>query len=324
MQGGQSMKAISSHVWLTPDLALGFHHFNYLEGEYDGLAHTHAEYSIVMCMSGAVEVLYEDRREIVRSGEILIVNPGEVHRCRFGVDAPNSRGFTLIVRPAVLHAVVEAMALPYSYFSRVFRFQGKFRNPEAFELTAKLIDEYREQRRGYGPMIEMMVRQILVHLFRSWPSDAVLPLEFRLAPQLPWLHMHRAMEYMNSHGKGAFRLPDLCDHVGASASRFIPLFKNSSGISPHSYYNALLIFKARRLLQVEGSSTKEAAYALGFKNVSHFCTLFHQLTGSTPKAGLGAPDDLLAPGAFLAGSSGPKSRSKLETLYAFTHLPESW
>lgn len=286
----------ASHVWLTPDLALGFHHFDYLEGEYDGLAHTHGEYCIVMCMSGAVEVLFENRRDIVRNGEILIVNPGEVHRCRFGVNAPNSKGFTLIVRPAVLHAVVEDMALPYSSFSRFFRFQGKFRNPEAFDLAARLIKEYQEQRRGYGAMIEMMIRQILLHLFRSWPSDAVLPFHLSLGPQLPWLHMHRAIEYMNSYGKGAFRLSDLCDHVGVSSSRFIALFKNSSGISPHSYYNALLIFKARRLLQVEGSSTKEAAYALGFKNVSHFCALFHQLTGSTPKAGLGAADDLLAVG----------------------------
>jgi len=92
------------------------------------------------------------------------------------------------------------------------------------------------------------------------------------------------MEYMNGHGKGAFRLSELCMDVGVSPSRFIPLFKNSAGISPHSYYNSLLVYKARRLLQVERCSTKEAAYALGFKSVSHFCALFHQLTGVTPKA----------------------------------------
>ena len=163
------------------------------------------------------------------------------------------------------------------------RFLGKFQNPEAFELTFRLIAEFREQRRGCGPMIEMMVRQILIHLLRDWPADAILPFEFPIAPQLPWLQMHRATEYMNCHGKGAFRLSELCDHVGVSPSRFIPLFKNSSGISPHAYYNSLIVFKARRLLQVDHLSTKEAAYALGFKNVSHFCTLFHQLTGCTPK-----------------------------------------
>ena len=57
-------------------------------------------------------------------------------------------------------------------------------------------------------MIESIVPQVLVHLFRSWPAD-----ECRcratsiLAPQLPWLHMHRATEYMNSHGKAIFGFP---------------------------------------------------------------------------------------------------------------------
>jgi AraC family transcriptional regulator len=123
----------------------------------------------------------------------------------------------------------------------------------------------------------------------------MIPLELSRGAQLPWLHMHRATEYMNARGKGLFRLSDLCASVGVSPSRFIPLFRNSSGTSPHTYYNALLVFKARRLLQLEGASTKEAAYALGFRNVSHFCSLFHQLTGVTPQSDLPFEDELLSP-----------------------------
>ena len=288
----QDSSAIS-RVWLTPDLGLGFHQFDYSQSQYDGLAHMHGEYCIVMCLSGAMEVLRGDRRDLLRDGEILIVNPGEIHRCRFGVDQPHASGLTLILRPAVLRSLVEAMGMPYCAFCRDFRFLGNVRNAEVFNLTAKLIEEFQEQRHGYGTMVETMVRQILVYLLRSWPADAVVPLEFHVPPQLPWLHMHRATEYMNSHGKGAFRLPDLCAEVGLSPSRFIPLFKNSSGVSPHSYYNALLVLKARRLLQVEGSTTKEAAYALGFKNVSHFCTLFHQLAGASPKTDPGIKPEAL-------------------------------
>jgi AraC-like DNA-binding protein len=273
----------NSRVWLTPDLALGFHQFEYNEGEYDGLSHTHPEYGIVMSLVGSVEVVYQKTRETLNPGEILVVNPGEVHRCRFGIDGPKSKGFTLIVRPAVLHSVLEAMALPYFGRSHPIRFAGKFNIPEAFDMTARLLEEFREQRRGYGAMIEMMVRQILMYLLRAWPPDAVGALQGSPCPQLPWLHMHRTTEYMNAHGKGEFRLSELCGHVGVSPSRFIPLFKNSSGLSPHSYYNSLIVFKAKRLLEVEHLSTKEAAYALGFRNVSHFCTLFHQVTGDTPQ-----------------------------------------
>jgi AraC-like DNA-binding protein len=289
----------NSKVWLTPDLALGFHQFEYNEGEYDGLSHTHPEYGIVMSLVGSVEVVYQKHRETLNPGEILVVNPGEVHRCRFGIDGPKSRGFTLIVRPAVLHSVLEAMALPYFGRNHPIRFLGKFNIPEAFDMTSRLLEEFREQRRGYSAMIEMMVRQILMYLLRAWPPDAVGVLQGNSCPQLPWLHMHRSTEYMNAHGKGEFRLSELCGHVGVSPSRFIPLFKNSSGLSPHSYYNSLIVFKAQRLLEVEHLSTKEAAYALGFRNVSHFCTLFHQVTGDTPQG-------------------------KHQSLHAFTHLDPRW
>lgn len=292
MRQGQDSTAIS-RVWLTPDLGLGFHQFDYAQTHYDGLAHTHGEYCIVICLSGSMEVLREQQRDLLRAGEILIVNPGDLHRCRFGVETPHASGFTLILRPTVLRPLLEAMSMPHCAFSRDVRFVGQFRNGEVLDLVAKLSREYREQQRGYATMAETLVRQILVHVLRSWPTDALVPFDYQFLPQLPWLHMHRATEYMNSHGKGAFRLTDLCAQVGLSPSRFIPLFKNSSGISPHNYYNSLLVLKARRLIQVEGSSTKETAYALGFKNVSHFCTLFHQLAGSTPKTDHGSIDDLL-------------------------------
>lgn len=283
----------TSRVWLTPDFAMGFHQFGYRENHYDGLAHRHGEYSIVMCASGAMEILRGDRRDTLAEGEVLIVNPGEIHRCRFGLDNAQSRGVTLIVRPAALRSILDAMNL--RSFSRDFLFTGKVRNSEAFELAAKLVQEFEQQRPGYNTMVESIVQQMLVHLFRSWPDNARMPCDFKLPSQLPWLHMHRATEYMNSHGKGDFRLSDLCMDVGVSPSRFIPLFRNSSGVSPHIYYNSLLVLKARRLFQVEGSSTKEAAYMLGFRNVSHFCALFHHLTGTTPKADCGSFDDLLAP-----------------------------
>lgn len=295
MQYGFDSNAVTSRVWLTPDLAFGFHYFSYSNTQYEGLAHTHPEYCVMLCLSGAIKVIHGNEPDVLRPGEILIVSPGKLHRCRFGLEDQQSRGLTFILRPVVLRSILEAMSLPCRALSRDFLFQGKARSEEAFELVPKLIEEFQEQRRGYVTMVDTLARQILIHLFREWRADAVLPLQRSTIPELPWPHMHRATEYMNAHGKGAFRLSELCTNVGVSPSRFIPLFKNSSGMSPHSYYNSLLVFKARRLLQAEGSSTKEAAYSLGFRNVSHFCSLFHQLTGCTPGSILAMSDDVLMP-----------------------------
>src|SRR5258708_4529373 len=133
-------------------------------------------------------------------------------------------------------------------------------------------------------MTESLAREILIHFLRSWPGGLILPAHLDITPQLAWLHMHKATEHMNSDGKGAFRLSALCTRIGVSPSRFSSLFKNSAGVSPHLYYNSLLVYKARRLLQEENCGTKEVALKLGFKSVSHFCALFHQITGVTPQS----------------------------------------
>jgi AraC-like DNA-binding protein len=295
MQYGFDSNALTSRVWLTPDLAFGFHYFNYSNTQYEGLAHTHPEYCVMLCLSGTIKVIHRNEPDVLGPGEIVIISPGDRHLCRFGLESEHSRGLTFILRPAVLRSILEDMSLPCCAVSRNFEFHGKGRSEEAFELVPKLISEFEEQRRGYATMIETFARQILIRLFREWRADAVLPLERKPVPELPWPHMHRATEYMNAHGKGLFRLSDLCANVGVSPSRFIPLFRNSSGLSPHSYYNSLLIFKACRLLQTERCSTKEAAYSLGFRNVSHFCSLFHQLTGVTPGSVLAMNGSVLKP-----------------------------
>ena len=283
----------ASRVWSTPDLSMGFHQFAYLEDQYDGLAHTHGEYSIVMCTSGAIEILRGDHRDIIHEGEILIVNPGELHRCHFGLNRALSCGVTLIIRRSALRSVLDEVGL-HSFAADSF-FTGKSQNHEAFELIRRLEQEFDHKKPGYLTVVRLLVLQVLVQLLRAWPANAVVPYEFHLETQLPWLQMHRATEYMNTHGKAAFRFSDLCMDAGVSSSRFIPLFKNSAQVSPHVYYNSLLVFKARRLLHVEGTSTKETAHALGFRNVSHFCNLFHHVTGTNPKADSGSIDRLLDP-----------------------------
>lgn len=273
-----------SLVWFTPAHEITLHSFDYGSDNYDGLPHKHSEYCIVICLRGPMEIIRSGDRQVIHAGEMVVVNPGEVHRCRFGVQAPRSEGLTLIVTRRMMHELMQLMTGPEHGLGRDFSFAGKSFHPEVANIASKLVSELQERGRGYTLMMESLARELLIQLLRSWPGDLILPAHLNLTPQLPWLHMHKATEYMNSDGKGAFRLAALCTRIGVSPSRFAPLFKNSAGVSPHLYYNSLLVFKASRLLQEENCATKEVALKLGFKSVSHFCALFHQISGVTPQS----------------------------------------
>jgi AraC-like DNA-binding protein len=273
-----------SKVWIASDLSIGFHHFVYGRDQYDGLPHMHGEYCIVMCLAGSVQVLRGQNVDAIHPGELIVVNPGELHRCRFGVGEPRSEGFTLIVDRRLAKEFLAEMSLPNNSPAVFPKITGTIRDPEIRTNAYEMIDECIHQQRGFGIVVDALLRQMLVRVFRHWPKDLISPVRLKLSPQLRWLHMHKAMEFMNAYGKGTFRLSDLCAEVGVSHSRFNPLFKNSAGTNPHTFYNHLLVLKARRLLQDEQCSIKEVAYTLGFKNASHFCSLFHKLTGSSPRS----------------------------------------
>jgi AraC-like DNA-binding protein len=280
----RSRLSAGSRVWIAPDFSIGFHHFAYVRDQYDSLPHTHGEYCMVLCLAGCVQVIRGDRVDFISPGELLVVNPGEVHQCRFAIGSPQSEGFTLIVDRRLARDLLSDMCFSGVSPAAFPKINGKIEDRGIQALAYQMIEECSGQQRGFGIVVDALLRQMLVHVFRHWPKESISPVRLKFAPQLRWVHMHKAFEFMNAYGKGAFRLSDLCAEVGISHSRFNPLFKNSAGTNPHSFYNQLLVFKARRLLQDEQCTLKEIAYALGFKNASHFCALFHKLTGSSPRS----------------------------------------
>ena len=68
-------------------------------------------------------------------------------------------------------------------------------------------------------------------------------------------------------------------------------FHERLGISPQAWLNRLRLFEAKRLV-LEGNSTKEIAFTLGFKQSSHFCREFRRTYGVSPHH-LSAGDEIV-------------------------------
>jgi AraC family transcriptional regulator len=69
-----------------------------------------------------------------------------------------------------------------------------------------------------------------------------------------------------------------------SPFHFARLFQRSTGVSPHQFVVRTRIDRALTLLAVRGPSIGEIARAVGFRTPSHFSTVFHRITGTTPRA----------------------------------------
>jgi AraC family transcriptional regulator len=274
----------ATRLWFYQEREICLHHFRYPAGRLDCLPHTHDEYNIIFCLSGGFEFWVRNARETLEPGDVLVVNPGEVHYGNYGQGSSESRGLTLHLTERAMKEIMQRMRLPVDADRRSVSFFGKVNDPSLLALGEELLEELDGQQSGYEMVAQALVVELIVHLLRHcvWPT---VQAPMRILPrQLPSWQMVRALEYMNANGKSSFSLVKLCSHVGTSLTRFIHLFENSApnGMSPHAFHSQLIVHKAKRLLRQPGFSVKEISYELGFQNDSHFCKVFRNCTGMTP------------------------------------------
>jgi len=269
--------------WFSSQSEVCLHRFRYRSGEMDSLSHTHDEYNIVFCLKPGLEFAVRGRREVLAPGDVLVINPGELHRGRYGTAELEGRGLTIHIPVRALKVVLSKMRFPGDLDRNRVQFVDKVSDPSLVPLVEELIHEIDHRQSGYELIVDSIILQILVHLFRNLLRPSLQPGIFVEPRQLPSWQMVQALEYMNARGKSKFSLAELCSDLGTSTSRFIQLFKNSVGsVSPHVYYNRLIVEKAQKMLVSSDLAIKEISYELGFHNESHFCKVFRTCSGTTP------------------------------------------
>jgi|HubBroStandDraft_6_1064221.scaffolds.fasta_scaffold06191_1 AraC-like DNA-binding protein/mannose-6-phosphate isomerase-like protein (cupin superfamily) len=275
---------MATRLWFYQAEEICLHSFRYSAGKVECLPHTHDEYNIVICLAGEIDCVIAEDHQTLSPGEVLVVNPGEVHYASYPKEPVAAVGITLHVPESAMHRTIRRMRLPLDLEASSLSFVGKAKDPALLQFADELIAELDERQNGFEMVTQALVIQLIVHLLRRCLSPVVHTPRRVLPRQLPSWQMVRAFEYMNACGKSEFKLSDLCTTAGTSASRFIQLFKNSvsRGQSPHEVYNQLLMSKAKRFLANPASSVKEVSFELGFQNESHFCRVFRSYTGTTP------------------------------------------
>ena len=283
MPGERDAALIGNRFWFLRESDVCLHSFRYHRGDMDSLPHTHDEYNIVFCLTPGLSYSLRGRLEMLTPGDVLVINPGEPHSGHYGSQGAVARGLTLHVPVRALKEILAKMRFPADLDRNRVLFLHKMSDHSLVPLVEELSREIDQQQSGYELMVDSIVLQIMVYLFRSLLRPSFEHGTTEPPRQLPSWQMVRTLEYMNARGKSKFSLAELCTDIGTSTSRFIQLFKNSvSSVSPHVYYNRLIVDKAQKLLMAGNLSIKEIAYELGFQNESHFCKVFRVCAGTTP------------------------------------------
>jgi len=90
-------------------------------------------------------------------------------------------------------------------------------------------------------------------------------------------------EYIQQNLDKDLTLAELAAVVCMSPYHFARLFRCSTGVPPHRFVVRQRIARARACLATPELSIAQISRMVGFGTPSHFTTVFHRVTGVTPR-----------------------------------------
>jgi len=155
------------------------------------------------------------------------------------------------------------------------------RDPQIMHIALALKAELEADCPSGRLYVDALGLALGAHLLSNY---AVHTINHRHNALLPTHKLRRVIKYINDNLTEDLTLSEIAGVVHMNPFYFSRAFKESTGIPPHRYVISCRVEKAKELLTDDELPLVEVGLSVGLRNQSHFTTLFHKLTGLTPKA----------------------------------------
>lgn len=260
------------------------------EADYKRFAfpkHSHDYYAFGTILNGAEQFMTRGTKYVASRGQLLMMNPMQVHDG--GPASDDGYHYQIMfIAPEVFGNLVDEL----SPKSAGLPFFGQYviDDPNLYMQLQALHHMFRPDRAEHVSLLERDSRLLY--------SAARLALRHADAP--PYLYrpgsedkrVRTVIDYMAAHLDENISLDDLARLTGLSRFHLLRVFRNATGLPPHTYLSHMRLRRAKRML-FDGASIADVAAATGFVDQSHLSRHFKAMWG-------------VSPGAFIASLS-PKS-----------------
>ena len=264
-QKNASEQANTARKQAVRDLDLGAEAYWFQGYSQPFPVHFHPWYVLGLVEVGGRRLRCKGKDQILRSGDILIFNPGDSHSCDHSGGPLTYRSIEL-----PLEAMMAALPdRPLPVFSQTVVQDG--------ETALRLRRLHQRIFDRAGPLEKEEALTLLLDRLLTAESGPEPPKKRERA------EVERVCAYIQGHYAQRVRMEQLCREAGLSASALLRAFTRQKGITPYRYLETVRVSEAKSLLE-RGASLAEAAQACGFADQSHFTNHFRSLMGLPPGA----------------------------------------
>ncbi len=244
--------------------------------------HSHEFFELVFIEQGVALHSHEGNTQILTTGDVFIILPGEVHSY---ISASNTSLYNCLFTAKALTGLEQEIGAMQglswlldgrSGFVRVHA--GLAESQELMLYLEKMIWERLNRTVGWDLKLKSLFYGLLVAYARLF-SNVTLSGK---GANANFKHIFEAVAFIEANYRNDVLLDDIAKAAGLSTGYLSKQFKNVLGTTPAEYARNFRMAKAAELLRTESNSVALVAEVLGFSDISLFSRQFKQVTGISP------------------------------------------
>lgn len=168
-------------------------------------------------------------------------------------------------------------------FSGNFEFSEIYKNKDALiqQIGLTLLEEANSESPAGRLYADSLIQTLTLHLLKNYTSAGSV--QENIHGGLSGYKLRRVKEFINANLEDDLSLAEIAEVADLSQYHFARSFRKTTGQTPQQYLMQQRIERAKELLAKNDLPIVEISLQTGFKNQSHFTTLFRKFTKLTPK-----------------------------------------
>lgn len=261
--------------FFNPELLYAFDLWNQPDNENS--IHHHDFFEISIILQGESLYLIDGEWKTVRSGDVLMFNPGVDHAEKQLINT-YSHQLHIGIKNFKLYGL-EENHFPNS--SSLLSIQDN--QLKVFDKAWQLIEEFNQQQMNFHFIGRALVMEMMILLLRSLEKEE----QFQdTAHTNQSDRMNQVVQlittYMENNYAKDISIEQLATLYYVSPTYLSKIFKDLTGVSPINYLIQIRLKNAHQMLEKQDLTVKEVAKAVGYEDAYHFSKSFKKHFGISP------------------------------------------
>lgn len=230
--------------------------------------HVHDEYSLVVCLQGAVTSEQRGVKESLRPGDLVITSPGVLHASSYAEDGYPTTGLSISLSWTQMRSIWER-STARSARGAIPVFLGKQNWQGVEERARAIVLECREQRPGYVMIAEGLAHRLLFDVLSWWPAELVSLQSPDKVHALDRWQFVVAVEELGRSIQWKQSVDRLCREMDLAANEFRARFEDSVRMPLEQCNRDLVVHRLRNEMAHGTGKLGDLARESGFRSVNH-------------------------------------------------------